>query len=130
MQPALWLWIVIGIVGIAAFVWALVSFILWITRPMTDTGRAFLQALANDDYDLTYMLLAEGSKHEHPALKAITKDEMHVAEWHIHKRTLSPGYGRLRGVIITQSGQRRRFNMILHHSENGWEIQKFSLFDS
>ncbi len=125
----LWRWLLIGAVGLAAFIAILVTVVFSLTQPVVDRGDAFMGALRGGNFEQAYSLSTPSLQQELGSAQGLAAriGTYRPTEWSWSQRSIRNGVGRVEGSATYQDGRRGTARLVFFEVDDEWRVASFAL---
>ena len=100
------------------------------TQPVADVGSAFLQAIADEDYQAVFSNLDDGLQSEYGSAEALgtalQAENVQPQRWSFNSRSVDSGTAELGSTVIMANGTRKEVSIGLRWTGNLWLIESFA----
>lgn len=125
----MWYLIPIGCLGFIALIAAIFFFVFAVTRPVVDTGDAFMNAFKAGNHQAAYALATPSLQRELGSAGTLAKmtQDYRPSEWSWSQRQLKNGVGRVEGGVTFSDGRRGSARIVLEQANGQWLVSSFQL---
>lgn len=125
----IWYLVPIGCLGLIALAAAIFFFVFALTRPVVDTGDAFMNALKAGDNAAAYALATPSLQRELGSADALGKmaGTYRPSTWSWSQRSIKNSIGRVEGGVTFTDGRSGHARIILEQVGGQWKVSGFNL---